>query len=99
MPDHRGRAIRLYGGHLYCAGRLKPVLYTGLLIGGQLTKTWGVENYPGYPDGIMGPEMMESFHKQASRIGADLRIGFISAVDFSQAPYKITVDENKNDPG
>ena len=74
---------------------LKQVLYTGLLIGGQLTRTSDVENYPGYPDSIMGPEMMNGFHKQASRMGADLRTGYVSAVDFSALPYKITVDERK----
>ncbi|HEY0895047.1 MAG TPA: FAD-dependent oxidoreductase, partial [Sphingobacteriaceae bacterium] len=74
---------------------MKPVLYTGLFIGGQLTKTSDVENYPGYPDGIMGPEMMESFHRQATRMGADLRMGMVSAVDFSRLPYKVTIDDNK----
>ena len=85
-----------YTAAIYTArADLKPVLYTGLFIGGQLTKTSGVENYPGYPDSVMGPEMMEGFHKQAARMGADLRIGFVSAVDFSQSPYKITIDEKK----
>lgn len=85
-----------YTAAIYTArADLKPVLYTGLLIGGQLTKTSDVDNYPGYPDGVMGPEMMENFHKQASRMGADLRIGYISSVDFSQPPYKITIDEKK----
>ena len=85
-----------YTAAIYTArADLKPVLYTGLLPGGQLTKTTDVENYPGYPDGIMGPQMMENFHKQASRMGADLRIGYVSAVDFSQPPYKVTIDEKK----
>ena len=85
-----------YTAAIYTArADLKPVLYTGLFLGGQLTKTSGVENYPGYPDGIMGPEMMENFHRQASRMGADLRIGYVSAVDFSQPPYKVTIDEKK----
>jgi thioredoxin reductase (NADPH) len=85
-----------YTAAIYTArADLKPVLYTGLFLGGQLTKTSDVENYPGYPDGIMGPEMMEHFHKQASRMGADLRIGYVSAVDFSQQPYKVTIDEKK----
>ena len=85
-----------YTAAIYTArADLKPVLYTGIFLGGQLTKTSDVENYPGYPDGIMGPEMMENFHKQASRMGADLRIGYVSDVDFSQPPYKITIDEKK----
>ncbi|HEX5555413.1 MAG TPA: thioredoxin-disulfide reductase [Chitinophagaceae bacterium] len=85
-----------YTAAIYTArSDLKPVLYTGLFIGGQLTKTSDVENYPGYPDGIMGPQMMETFHKQATRMGADLRIGHVSSVDFSQSPYKITIDEKK----
>ncbi len=85
-----------YTAAIYTArADLKPVLYTGLFLGGQLTKTSDVENYPGYPDGIMGPEMMGNFHKQASRMGADLRIGYVSAVDFSQTPYKVTIDEKK----
>ena len=85
-----------YTAAIYTArADLKPVLYTGLLIGGQLTRTSDVENYPGYPDSIMGPEMMNGFHKQASRMGADLRTGYVSAVDFSALPYKITVDDSK----
>jgi thioredoxin reductase (NADPH) len=85
-----------YTAAIYTArADLKPVLYTGLFIGGQLTKTSDVENYPGYPDSIMGSEMMEGFHKQAAKMGADLRTGYVSAVDFSQSPYKITVDEKK----
>ena len=85
-----------YTAAIYTArADLKPVLYTGLLIGGQLTKTSDVENYPGYPDGILGPHMMEGFHKHALRMGADLRIGFVSEVDFSQPPFKVTIDEKK----
>ena len=74
---------------------LKPVLYTGLLAGGQLTQTTEVENYPGYPEGIMGPEMMETFRKQAERLGADIRYGYVSSVDFSAMPHKVVVDEVK----
>jgi len=74
---------------------LKPVLYTGMLAGGQLTQTTEVENYPGYPDGIMGPEMMENFRKQAERLGTDIRFGYISSVDFSSLPHKVVVDEEK----
>ena len=85
-----------YTAAIYTArADLKPVLYTGMNIGGQLTKTSEVENYPGYPDSILGTEMMENFHKQASRMGADLRIGYASAVDFSSQPFKVTIDERK----
>jgi len=74
---------------------LKPILYTGMLAGGQLTQTTEVENYPGYPEGIMGPEMMENFRKQAERLGADIRYGYVSSVDFSAMPHKVVVDEVK----
>jgi thioredoxin reductase (NADPH) len=74
---------------------LKPVLYTGLLSGGQLTQTTEVENYPGYPDGILGPAMMENFEKQAARLGTDIRFGYVSSVDFSTLPHKVVIDESK----
>jgi thioredoxin reductase (NADPH) len=74
---------------------LKPVMYTGMLAGGQLTQTTDVENFPGYPQGIMGPEMMEDFRLQAERLGTDIRFGYVSSVDFSSLPHKVTVDENK----
>src|SRR5476651_1081279 len=74
---------------------LKPVMYTGLLAGGQLTQTTDVENYPGYPNGILGPEMMEDFRKQAERLGTDIRFGYVSSVDFSSMPHKVVVDEVK----
>lgn len=71
---------------------LKPVMYTGMEPGGQLTQTTEVENYPGYPKGITGPEMMENFRKQAERLGTDIRFGYVSAVDFSALPHKVIVD-------
>jgi thioredoxin reductase (NADPH) len=74
---------------------LQPVMYTGMLAGGQLTQTTDVENFPGYPNGIMGPEMMEDFHKQAHRLGTDIRFGYVSSVDFSSLPHKVVVDESK----
>jgi thioredoxin reductase (NADPH) len=74
---------------------LHPVMYTGMLAGGQLTQTTDVENFPGYPDGIMGPEMMEDFRKQAERLGTDIRFGYVSSVDFTSLPHKVVVDESK----
>ncbi len=72
---------------------LKPVMYMGLQPGGQLTITNDVENFPGYPDGVMGPEMMEDLKKQAERFGTDIRYGIATKVDFSSTPHKITIDE------
>jgi len=74
---------------------LNPVLYQGLQPGGQLTITTDVENYPGYPDGIMGPQMMVDFEKQAQRMGADIRWGLATKVDFTNRPYKVEIDEEK----
>lgn len=70
-----------------------PVLYTGAEPGGQLTITNDVENYPGYPDGVMGPEMMIDFQKQAERFGTDVRFGMATDVDFSTQPFKVTIDD------
>jgi thioredoxin reductase (NADPH) len=71
---------------------LNPVLYTGGQPGGQLTITTDVENYPGYPQGVQGPEMMEDFRKQAERFGTQVRYGVVTAVDFNSFPRKVTVD-------
>ncbi|MBS4042989.1 MAG: thioredoxin-disulfide reductase [Chitinophagaceae bacterium] len=72
---------------------IKPILYQGIQPGGQLTITTEVENYPGYPDGVQGPQMMIDFEKQAARMGADIRYGLATKVDFSQQPYKVWIDE------
>ncbi|MEE1885748.1 thioredoxin-disulfide reductase [Pedobacter flavus] len=85
-----------YTAAIYAArADMKPVMYTGMEAGGQLTKTTDVDNFPGYPEGVMGPEMMEDFRKQAERFGTDIRFGYVSSVDFSSLPHKVVVDETK----
>lgn len=85
-----------YTAAIYAArADLKPVMYTGMVPGGQLTQTTDVENFPGYPLGIMGPEMMEDFRKQAERFGTEIRFGYASSVDFSSKPHKVIIDESK----
>ena len=86
-----GYTAAIYAGR----ANLSPVLYAGLQPGGQLTTTTDVENFPGYPQGINGPELMEDLRKQAERFGTDIRYGVVTATDLSQAPYKITIDDEK----
>ena len=83
-----------YTAAIYAArAGLKPVLYTGGQPGGQLTTTNDVENFPGYPDGINGPQMMVDLQKQAERFGTEIKFGLVTDVDFSAYPLKVMVDE------
>jgi thioredoxin reductase (NADPH) len=85
-----------YTAAIYAArANLKPVLYTGLQMGGQLTTTTEVDNFPGYPDGVTGPVMMDDLKKQAERFGTDIRFGIATDADFSGMPHKVTFDDNK----
>lgn len=85
-----------YTAAIYASrANLHPVMYQGLQPGGQLMITTEVENYPGYPEGIMGPKMMAEFEEQAKRMGADIRWGFASKVDLSVRPFQVQIDEEK----
>jgi len=85
-----------YTAAIYAArADLKPVLYQGLQAGGQLTTTTEVENFPGYPEGIDGPAMMQDLEKQAKRFETDVRFGIITEADFSERPFKLKADDGK----
>jgi thioredoxin reductase (NADPH) len=85
-----------YTAAIYASrANLNPVMYTGLQMGGQLTTTTEVDNFPGYPNGVTGPEMMEDLKKQAERFGTDVRFGIATDVDFSGPVHRVTIDETK----
>jgi len=85
-----------YTAAIYASrANLSPVLYEGMQPGGQLTTTSEIENFPGYPDGISGLDMMDELKKQAARFGTDIRMGIVTGCNFSQSPFQVTIDEEK----
>ena len=86
-----GYTAAIYTGR----ANINPVLYEGIQPGGQLTITTEVENFPGYPEGISGTQLMDDLRAQAERFGVEIRTGIITKVDFSERPYKMTIDDEK----
>ena len=86
-----GYTAAIYAGR----ANLSPVLIEGMQPGGQLTQTTVIENFPGFPQGITGPELMDNMRQQAVNVGADVRSGSVVDVDFEQVPYKVTLDDGK----
>ncbi len=85
-----------YTAAIYAArANLNPVIYHGIQPGGQLTTTTEVDNFPGYPQGVTGPELMEDLRLQAERFGTELRAGLVTNVDFSKKPFTLTIDDNQ----
>ena len=85
-----------YTAAIYAArANLNPILYQGIQPGGQLTTTTDVENFPGYPDGVTGPQMMDDLQKQAERFGTDVRYGTVTDVDFSGEVHRVIIDDEK----
>src|SRR5947207_13922604 len=85
-----------YTAALYSArANLRPLVIEGFALGGQLMITSDVENYPGYPDGIMGPEMMQDFRRQAERFGSEFLTDDVTSVDFSERPFRVYVGDKE----
>ena len=103
MPDVKKAKVLIIGSGpagytaaIYCArADLKPVMYTGMEMGGQLTTTTEVENFPGFPEGISGPVLMEEMRKQAERLGTEINFGVASSAELTSWPFRITIDESE----